>query len=105
LLALPIVLAILGLFAIVQLKLWRRGNPLLHWRELRREAALRAMIHALVDDPGATYEDETIDEFAAFADLEWLEQIVAHLAQQESPRSLELAINETDTVEPETARG
>jgi len=93
-----LVLASLGLVAVVRLKLWRRGNPLLHWRELRREAELRARIRALVDDPGATYEGETIDEFAAFAELEWLEEIAAHLARQPMPRDLGRAIEETDVV-------
>jgi hypothetical protein len=103
--SLAMLLAFLGVLAVVRLKLWRRGNPLLHWRELRREGSLRARIRALVDDPGATYEGESIDEFAAFAELEWLEEIVAHLEQQSAPRDLARAIDETDALsEAEPAR-
>jgi hypothetical protein len=81
--------------------LWRRGPP---WRgDLRRERELRKLISTLADDPFTGIEGETIDQFARYADLEWLEEIVAHLSTQSAPRSLIAAIEATDPPAEEDA--
>lgn len=76
--------------------LWRRGPPWRAWKDLQRERQLRKLIHALADDPSTGVEGESIDEFARYADLDWLEEIVAHLSTQPAPRSLLAAIEATD---------
>jgi hypothetical protein len=78
-------------------RLWRRGNPLRHWKDLRRERELRRLMRALASDPDERFDGESIDEFAAFADLEWLEDIVVHMSLQSEPRRFALAALETDT--------
>jgi hypothetical protein len=77
-------------------KWWRRGPPWRAWRELRRERELRQLIRELADDPSTGFDGETIDEFAEYAELEWLDEIAAHLALQPAPRSLAAAILATD---------
>jgi hypothetical protein len=83
---------------------WRlRGNPLRSagraaWR---RESALRALIRELADDPDPGPDmGDTLDAFVDYADLEWLEQIAAHLAAQSPPRRLSVAIDATDEDDP-----
>jgi hypothetical protein len=61
---------------------------------------LRALIRELADDPDPGPDmGDTLDAFVDYADLEWLEQIAAHLAAQSPPRRLSMAIDETDEIE------
>ena len=97
-------LAIIGIIALVWLSvrassLWRRGPPWKAWPELRRERQLARLIRSLADDPHTGIDGETIEEFAAYAELGWLEDIAAHLAAQPLPRSLRLAMEATDRPE------
>jgi hypothetical protein len=80
---------------------WRRGNPLVHWRELRRERQLREQIRDLLPRPTPRVFDASLEDFARYADIAWLEDILVHLTLQAEPRDFERAANETD-VEDET---
>lgn len=91
-------------FAVLAIYLWIarrwsvRGNPLTApgraaWR---RESVLRALLRDLADEPDAGENGATLDAFVDYAELEWLEEIAAHLAAQAPPRRLLLAIDETD---------
>lgn len=84
--------------------LWRRGNPLVHWRELRRERELREQIRGLLPRPTPRVFDASLEDFARFAELEWLEDILVHLSLQPEPRDFERAANETDRDEDDADR-
>ncbi len=82
-----------GLFA------WRwyqRGSPGDYWRYAKKKGALRAYIRRLASDEDTGIEGAEFGDLIAVADIEWLSYIVEHLKAQSEPRSLSLAIRETE---------
>lgn len=91
-------MVICGLLFLRLHQLWRRGPP---WNgALRRERELDKLIRSLADDQGPVYDDETreasLEMLLKYGDLEFLEQVAAHLATQAPPRSLRRALDELD---------
>jgi hypothetical protein len=83
---------------------FRRGMPWHRdtWARLRREAALRALIRGLADDPATEVDDLTLDAYVDHAEFGELEALAAHLAAQAAPRRLALAIAEVaESYEPD----
>lgn len=75
---------------------YRQGSPMEYWRYAGEKGKLRAEIRRLASDEETGIDEVEFEDLIAVVDINWLSDIVEHLKAQPEPRSLSLAIRETE---------